>query len=766
MQFSCKKHIFPQKIADLRLFTVFAKRKAPKGLLSSFSCTKKDVKTIITEPTLDYRAYFASHVKKMRVHGAQAIGLCPFHGDAHPSLSMNLERGLFKCHACNKSGNVVQFQALLDGTDTKTAYRKLFPKPSRYDDTVSSHRQNAKETIYPYTDQDGIVLYELVRIDSGKTKKYYYRHTPPGADAPIRKKPETRVPYYLPGLLAANKTGGTLFLVEGEKCAQSLIDLGALATTTGSAASFMEWTDVHTAAVENFDVLLLPDYDAPGRHYMQELAKRLTGKVHSLRLLELWTVFPNMKAKDDIADLLDRGVTIAELLAAAENAPPPDSSLNDALLLEYPLNDLGNAGRLMALEGSHMRYCHDHGKWYCWDGGRWKADTNGEAQRKAANLAERFQAASKESTQAVQRFALQCGNVNRLEAMLQAATALNQIDSDRLDANDDLICTGETTIELETATLRQSHPRDWITRKAAPITDDTQNCPLFMRFLDRIFGYDQKLIDYIQRALGYTMTGSTKEQVFFIAWGDGANGKSTLMNIISHILGEYAQPIPIEAITGISHGNASPELAGIAGARLVTVHESGSACRLNEGLIKQLTGSDPVFARPLYSQGFYYRPHFKIWLSTNHKPLIAGNDNGIWRRVHLIPFNVRIPKEEMDKDLYGKLQAEAGGIFRWLCEGAKLWYQNGLQPPEVVLNAVEDYQSEMDKIDEFFAQCILRQPESMISANALYIAYEQYCNRQHVPAKSQTFFGKRVTNMGIEKVKNSGVYYIGLKYEA
>lgn len=721
---------------------------------------------MFTELSLDYRAYFAAHVKQLHSHGTQATALCPFHEDNHASLSINLERGLFKCHACGKSGNVVQFQALLDGTDTKTAYRKLHPNRMGYSDAVASYPKKNKETVYPYTDKDGLVLYELVRVDTQKSKKYFYRHIPPGESAPVRKKPEARVPYNLPGLLAASKNGGTLFIVEGEKCAQTLINAGALATTTGSAASYGEWSEDYTAIVENFDILLLPDYDAPGRHYMQELAKRLTGKVHSLRLLELWTVFPSMKAKDDVADLLERGITVAEILTSAENASPLKLEPDNTLLLDYPLNDLGNAGRLMALEGSQMRYCHDHNKWYCWDGGRWKADTNGEALRKAAHLAECFQLAAQKSTQTMQRFSIQCGNVNRLEAMLQAATSLSNIDSQQLDANEHLLCIGKSTVELKTATLRKSHPNDWLTRQAAPITDTTQTCPLFLRFLSRIFDNNRELIDYIQRAFGYTMTGSTKEQVFFIAWGDGANGKSTLMNIMSYLLGEYAQTIPIEAITNLSRGNASPELAGIAGARLVTVNESGSVCRLNEGLIKQLTGNDLVYARPLYSQGFYYRPHFKLWLSTNHKPLITGNDNGIWRRVHLIPFNVRIPNEEMDRDLYEKLKEEAGGIFQWLCEGARLWYANGLQPPNTVLKAVDQYQSEMDKIDEFFARCILRQPEAMISARSLYLGYQEYCKEQNFPPKSQTLFGKRVADMGIEKVKNSGVYYIGLKYEA
>lgn len=718
---------------------------------------------------IDYREYFAMHVQQFTVRGNQATGLCPFHDDQQPSLSLNLTRGLFCCHACGVKGNVVQFQALLQKTDTKDAYKTLMQKyaPPQYDVTVSSYKQNAaaaeNTTVYPYCDQQGTVLYELVRLDTKAGKRYFYRHTPEGARTPIHKKPAQRVPYNLPGILAAGEQGGLLFIVEGEKCAQTLMDHGLLATTTGSASSAEEWTPEYTNWVKPFSVVLCPDYDRPGKAYMQALAAKLSGKVRALTLLELWNVFPNMNEKDDIADLLERGVPVEEIIKAAQGAAPPMVDTG-ATLLEYPLNDLGNANRLLALQAGQMRYCPGHGKWYCWDGGRWLQDSNNEATRRAIQMTEKFREASLAGNLTQQRFALSAGNMSRIDAMLKAAAAISMVEEETLDARDDLLCMGEKTLELDTGRQIPSNPTHWNTRKLR-IKEPQSNtqCPEFLTFLDRIFGGDQQLIAYIQRALGYCMTGSTREQVFFIAYGDGANGKSTLIDLVAHILGDYAATIPAEALLGFSRGGASPELASAVGARLLTVNESGDSCRLNEGLIKQLTGGDLVYARPLYSQGFTYRPRFKIWMSTNHKPLISGTDLGIWRRVHLIPFTVSIPQQEMDKRLPEKLRAEAPGIFRWLCEGARLWYQNGLQPPAQVTAAVKEYKNEMDRIDEFLATCILEQPEARIPARVLYAAYEEYCSRYAAQPRSQTMFGRRLSAMGYEKIKTPATYYIGME---
>ena len=321
-----------------------------------------------------------------------------------------------------------------------------------------------------------------------------------------------------------------------------------------------------------------------------------------------------------------------------------------------------------------------------------------------------------------------------------------------------------TPVELSTGSLRPNRREDFMTH-AAQISPGTLGASLpetsqFGRFLRTIFDGDQELIDYIQRVFGYCLTGSTKEQVFFIAYGTGANGKSTLIDIVSHILSEYVHTIPVDVLMSRERGGgASPEIARAKGARLVVASESSSVSKLNEGQIKQLTGNDLIAARPLYSQGFTYKPEFKIWLSTNHKPFISGTDHGIWRRVQLIPFSVTIPEEEIDRDLPEKLKAEAPLILNWMLEGAKLWYRQGLRPPAAVLDATKEYRSEMDTMEEFLQNCLRTEPGATTSARELYEAYQQFCQSNCLNAVSQTSFGRKLKEKGFQKQKTPFVHY-------
>lgn len=220
---------------------------------------------------------------------------------------------------------------------------------------------------------------------------------------------------------------------------------------------------------------------------------------------------------------------------------------------------------------------------------------------------------------------------------------------------------------------------------------------------------NKDLIDYIHHAMGYTVTGETNQQCFFIAYGTGSNGKSTLFETIAYILKDYTQSIPASILMARKNDNqtspTSPELARAKGQRFVTASESQDLSVLNENQIKSLTGSETIAVRPLYAQGFNYIPTYKIWLGTNHKPIIKGTDNGMWRRVRFIPFTVTIPDNEQDKLLLDKLKAEAEGIFSWLIQGAIKYYKNGLPKNKTVDEATKEYRAEMDVLGDFIDDC-------------------------------------------------------------
>jgi len=265
-------------------------------------------------------------------------------------------------------------------------------------------------------------------------------------------------------------------------------------------------------------------------------------------------------------------------------------------------------------------------------------------------------------------------------------------------------------------------------------------CPTWETFLHRILAEDEGLIRYVQKAVGYSLTGSTQEQCLFILHGTGANGKSTFLNTMSTILGEYARHTPTETLLINRSEGVRNDLARLQGARFVTTIEAEGGRRLAEAQVKQLTGGDGVTARYLYREHFEFVPAFKLWLAVNHKPMIQGTDPAIWRRIHLIPFTVTIPTAERDKQLTEKLQAELPGILRWTLEGCQAWQQEALEPPEAVRRATGDYRAEMDVIAKFIGECCVTGAEKRVSKGELDTEYVGWCaQRGEAPVGQKAF---------------------------
>jgi putative DNA primase/helicase len=269
-----------------------------------------------------------------------------------------------------------------------------------------------------------------------------------------------------------------------------------------------------------------------------------------------------------------------------------------------------------------------------------------------------------------------------------------------------------------------------------------------------------ELVDYLQRAIGYTLTGSTREQVFFLLYGTGRNGKSVFMNTIAAMMGDYASETPTETlmVKPLGAGGASSDVACLAGARLVGANESEDGQRLAEARIKALTGGDPITARHLYQAPFTFTPAFKLWLRTNHRPDVKGTDEGIWRRVRLVPFAVTIPESDVDHDLSEKLAAELPGILAWAVRGCLAWQAGGLGYPDAIRRAVEGYRDEMDHIGPFLDQLQVKRP---IRAEHLHEAYKTWCAANDQEPMNATAFGKRLNERGWGKQrKTDGVYRV------
>jgi putative DNA primase/helicase len=278
--------------------------------------------------------------------------------------------------------------------------------------------------------------------------------------------------------------------------------------------------------------------------------------------------------------------------------------------------------------------------------------------------------------------------------------------------------------------------------------------------------YNNDLIQYIQTVCGWAITGDISEQTLFILFGSGANGKSTFLNTLMRLLGDYAIATPTETFMSRKGEQIGNDLARLKGTRFVTTTETEQGKKIAEPLIKQITGNDRITARFLYGEYFNFQPTFKVFMATNHKPSIKGADHGIWRRIKLIPFTTRIPEEKQDKRLEEKLASEVSGILNWLLEGVFRWRKEGLKAPAVVLAATDEYRCDMDVIGNFVKECCVQKPGIMVKVKELYLAYQKWCAENNEHTASERFLALRLQEIGFERHRKAeGRYWknIGLK---
>lgn len=421
----------------------------------------------------------------------------------------------------------------------------------------------------------------------------------------------------------------------------------------------------------------------------------------------------------------------------------------------YSFDDMGNADRLFDYYGGHLRYCYVDKRWLYYDGRKWVVDRDGEIEKAAEKVTQMMDAEGKlymtpqegENTQQYKDFAKwrkssrsNKGKKNMIAELQHKVPILPE----DMDKDKYLLNVMNGFLDLETGRLTE-HDADRLMTKLVPVEyDPEKDCPVWKSFLDTVFAGDEDLIRYVQKAVGYSLSGDTSEQCVFFLYGTGSNGKSTFLSTVRMLCGDYAANIQPETIMvkPTSGGGANSDIARLKAARLVTSVEPNEGMRLNEGLIKQLSGEDPVTARKLYGDEFEFMPEFKLWMATNHKPIIRGTDTGIWRRVHMIPFEVCIPDEKKDRHLGGKLRQELSGILTWAVDGYQLYKCEGLKMPQAVYAAVAEYRHEMDTISQFIEECTVKGGE--ISTTALYAAYKLWAKDGEQYIYTSTKFGREM----------------------
>jgi putative DNA primase/helicase len=477
----------------------------------------------------------------------------------------------------------------------------------------------------------------------------------------------------------------------------------------------------------------------------------------------------------------------AELLqinqACCEPPLPPDEVSNIAKsvagytpsdpdnILET-LTDVGNADRFVARWKDQVKYVPEWHKWLTWDGGCWIKDECEKVMEMAKQVARDIylEGNNIKDTETRKKITAHSGRSQqeqRLHAMTNLAKSVPALiaRAGDLDQKPDLLCVANGVVDLNTGKLRGAKPEDLITQRTPVSFDPKAKCPEFLQFLQTIMDGKQDLIDYIERVIGYILTGHTGEQCLFFLFGYGANGKSTLLNVVTALLGpDYAKQTPSETLM-VKYGGrgASNDLARLAGARAVIANEIEGGAHLAESEIKQLTGGDTITARFLYGEYSEFRPAFKLVMAGNHKPVIRNDDHGMWRRIHLVPFEVAIPEDKRDPHLAGKLRAEMPGILNWAIGGCLKWKKDGLKVPSVIKEAVSEYREEMDIIGQWLTDSAEVAAGAEWRASEVYSDYKSWALMNTFKPMTSSAFGRKLTERFDKKKNNKGVVYVGLK---
>ncbi len=723
--------------------------------------------------------------------GRNYTARCPAHDDRQASLSVTEGRSgevLLNCFAGCRAEEVVAAMGL--------AMADLFPheaqpqpdrrlSPRITVDELARDKGLPAEFLRAIGVEQGIggvkITYKLA--DGSLAPRQRWRRALSAKDGSSWLKGDgPPVPYGLWMLDKMRTVSDALTLVEGESDSWTLwhYHIPALGIPGADMAKTLE-----LAHVEPFPrLLIVQEPDKGGQTFVAGLTTRLAqlgyeGRVSVIRLTAhkdpnelhralLKTSSGSAATPEAFLDAWNRLVSEAEPIDLSR--VQAESQRSTAVLAAPEaenLTDLGNARRLVRHHARDLRYCHPWDKWLIWDGRRWTPDTTGEVVRRAkqsvgALYREAAEVEDQKERQKLVAHALKSESDSRLRAMIHLAESEPGIPvlPEDLDSDPWLLNCENGTLDLRTGELRPHSRDDLVTKIVAAEYDETASCPQWTAFLERIMGGNADLIVYLQRVVGYALTGDTREQCLFMLYGTGANGKSTFLETLRALFGDYGQQADFSTFLYNKDDRVRNDIARLMGRRFVAAIEADAGRRLAEVLVKQLTGGDTIAARFLFKELFEFHPTFKIFLAANHRPSIRGQDHAIWRRIRLIPFEVTIPAEERDRDLATKLRTELPGILAWAVRGCMEWQHRGLAEPGEVLRATDEYRHDMDVLAGFLEERCVTGPGAKGTSKALYEAYEKWCQDNAEEPVSATAFSLRLKDKGFrrERTKSSRMW--------
>lgn len=700
------------------------------------------------------------------------LGRCPAHEDQVQSLKIDEGddgRALIFCHAGCAPSSILSAMGL--------SMADLFTKT----DPV----EQLPIATYDYKDAFGALVYQVCRYPG----KQFRQRRPDGVGGWVWNMTGVkRLPYRLNEL----KDKEVVVVVEGEKDADRLWSVGIPATT--STAGAKKWGAGESQALKAAGaarIIILPDNDEAGKNHADVVAQKSKAAGLGVNVVDL----PGLGAHGDVSDWLNAGNTADDLKArlAAALYVVPAAGLAPIVVEgpvplakgvidpgAYNLTDLGAAEAFRDRFGDVVRFDHQREQWLIWQGHHWRPDADEHAYRLAHEHVRKWQAEAAASTEltdysrrkAITEFALGREQRGKIVAMMGQARALTPIASDgeAWDSNGWLMGCPNGVLDLKTGELRPGQFDDCITQQTGTPYDKDATCPRWERFVEEVFEENLEIVTYIHRALGYSLTADMREQCFFVAYGAGSNGKSIFLDTLETVWGTYGHRADMRIFAGNGADQNTFHNADFRGKRLVFAAEIKPNSRMNEHTLKNFTGGESLRAEHKYGRSFTIRPQGKIWLGVNHRPKVADDSFGFWRRVRLVPFLRTFQGSAEDRTLRQTLKAEAPGILAWAVRGCLEWQAHGLPIPPVVQEATEVYQQGEDPVAEFFearTRCDAATVTSVVSLPALYNAYRKWAEAQGIRERemmTSKSFSNLMARRPFERVKvHNTVAYKGFE---
>jgi P4 family phage/plasmid primase-like protien len=490
-----------------------------------------------------------------------------------------------------------------------------------------------------------------------------------------------------------------------------------------------------------------------------------------------------LKSANETGEMEIGSLLNADRVQSPKLSPPPHDPDTGEVLesretvsrTSFALTDLGNAEHMVAERGRDLRYCHPWNKWLAFDGSRWRSDDSGAVHRTATATvrgmyADAAQLEDDNERKALVKHARACESRQRLESMISLSRSLPGVPvlPDELDRDPWILNCANGTIDLHTGTLRD-HDRADLCTKIAPVAYSlTAQCPTWDRFLCEVLP-DPEVRGFVQRFAGYSLTALVRERIVVFLYGQGANGKSVFLTTLRAALGDYAATMAGDLLIA-KRGDAHPtEVADLCGVRLAVCSEVPVGRAFDEGLLKRLTGNEPVKARRMREDFFEFAPTWKLVLAANHRPTVRDTTDSIWDRIRQVPFTVRIPPEKQDRALGEKLSQELPGVLRWAVQGCLAWQRDGLGEPAAVATATADYRTEQDSIGRFLEECTVAEANAIEGATILFETFDAWRDSEGIRGISQQRFGKELRQRGFdqcERDKAGRKQWAGLRLSA